>query len=389
MVWPFARRAPIETKTDTSNVSDPEPWFGTLLTSGAVDASFVPSWQAAVRTISEACATLRVDLVRKGEQGEAIASHPGLDLLRGEANAWTSGFELIRDLVAQALTSDAGGLAWANKVSGKPAEIIRYDTGRITVQTDPNGTGEPTYRLNGTVLPIDTVIHVRGAFSKCPTTLAADAIAAAKSMELYARKLFENGARPGGVIEFPKTLGDDGLKRMKAAWKSAFGGSANAGQTAILWDGAKFTQMTLSSVDAQFLELRRFQVEEIARAFGISPTMLGDLTKSSYANAEQKQKEFLSYTLDPWLCALESAFNRALLNDDERKTLTFRFDRDDISRADLATRANAINSLIASETLNPNEGRDWIGLPPRVGGDVFANRNITVKPIQTGTSNAV
>jgi hypothetical protein len=98
------------------------------------------------------------------------------------------------------------------------------------------------------------------------------------------------------------------------------------------------------------------------------------------ANASQKQLELIVYVIEPWLCALESAFNRALLTEGERKTMRFRFDRDDLTRASLVERATAINSLIASETINPNEGRAWLGLAPYGGGDKYGNRNITVKP---------
>jgi HK97 family phage portal protein len=116
--------------------------------------------------------------------------------------------------------------------------------------------------------------------------------------------------------------------------------------------------------------------------------MIGDLTKSSYANAEQRQKEFLSYCLEPWLRAVESAFNRALLSDEERAELTFRFDRDDLTRASLTERATAINSLIASETINPNTGREWLGLPPYDGGEKYGNRNINVQQPKPEARNA-
>jgi HK97 family phage portal protein len=192
--------------------------------------------------------------------------------------------------------------------------------------------------------------------------------------------LFKNGARPGGVIETPANLGEDALKRMRAGWRAAHEGEDNAGKTAILFGGAKFTPQQLASTDSQFLENRRFQIEEIARAFGLSVQMLGDLSRATWANSEQKGKEFLSYSLEPWLRAAESAFNRALLNDDERKQFTFRFDRDDLTRASLTERATAINSLIASETINPNTGREWLGLPPYEGGEAYGTRNITVPP---------
>lgn len=381
-IWSRFKSAPVEQKSGTAV---PEDWLVELFTGSVANAApvsaatamTVPAVSAAVRVISEACATLQVKIVTIDDKGQATPdySHPAYSLLTGQANGWLSGFELIRDLVAEALCNDAGGFAWINRVDGKPYEIIHYDSGNIGVQYDPKGTGEPTYRLNGKKIKTDDVIHLRGPFSRCPLTLARMAITAAHVMESHAVNLFQRGARPGGVIENEKNIGDDGAKKMLLAWKAAMEGVSNSGKTAILWDGAKWKPMTLNSVDAQFLELRRFQIEEIARAFNIPAPMIGDLTRATWSNSEQKAKEFLSYTLEPWLRALEAALTRALFNRDEQKSWKVVFDRDDLTRADLSQRATAYSSLIASRVINPNEAREWEGLPPYPAGNAFANPN--------------
>ncbi|HVV43171.1 MAG TPA: phage portal protein [Nitrobacter sp.] len=373
-----------EFKFERKSLSDPGDLEFSIFTRGSSGLE-VQAVANAVRLISEGAATLDIDVIKRGTADKT--DHPALALLRSEANPWTSGYELIRDLTAQACIYDAGGLAWVNRVSGKPVEIIRYDAGTITVQYASDGSGEPTYSINGTAVDAANIVHVRGPFSRSPVNLASNAIATAAAMEKHAKHQFENGAKPSAVVAFQRGMSEQAIKNAKAGFNTAYAGVQNAGKIVYLYDGATFTPSEISSVDAQFLELRRFQTEEIARAFNMSPSMLGDLTKSSYANQEQKAKEFLSYCLEPWLCALESAFNRALLSDDERATLTFRFDRDDLSRVDLATRANAINSLIASTVLSPNQGASWISMPPHEGGDVFENKNVTVKQIPTGAQN--
>lgn len=378
-LWPFAN--PFERKSLSDPTDTELAIFGATFTS---PLQLTPVANA-VRLISEGPATLDINVVKRGDIPEKV-DHPSLKLLRGEFNPWLSGYEGIRDLTSMACIHDAGGLAVAVRNSeGKAIEIIVYAPGRITVTYAADGSGEPAYSIDGRPLDSRDVIHVRSPFSRSPVNLARGAIDTAAAMETHAKRQFERGARPGAVVEVPKGIGEDAIKRMRSSFGAAYEGTANAGKTAFLYDGVTLKVAQLSSVDAQFLELRRFQTEEIARAFNMSPSMLGDLTKSSYANAEQKHKEFLSYSLEPWLCVLESAFNRALLSDDERATLTFRFDRDDLSRVDLATRANAINSLISSEVINPNTGATWIGQPPHTGGETYGNRNITVKPIPTDT----
>lgn len=373
--WPLSRKAitviPDDDAAILSAFTGSTPGAGVTV----ANALSVPPVAAAVRLISEACATLDINIVTGGKR---VETHLALDLLRGQVNDWTSGYEFIRDLTAEALLYDIGALAWINRVDGKPVEIINYKRGTIQVQYEE--TRQPLYRLSGRLTDAADIVHLRGPFERCPISLAREAIGAAIVMEAHASRLFKNGARPGGVIKFTKGMSEDAIKRVKAGWRAAHEGADNAGRTAILYDGAEFAPMALSSVDAQFLEMRRFQLEEIARTFGMSASQLGDLTKSSYANASHKQLELIIYVIEPWLCALESAFNRSLLDGNERKTMTFRFDRDDLTRASLTERATAINALIASETINPNTGREWLGLPPYDGGNSYGNRNITGKP---------
>jgi len=337
----------------------------------------VPAVAAAVRTIAEAAASLRVGVVAIDENGVETAdpTHPAHDLLNGEANGWTSGFEMIRSLMVDALCRDAGGLAWVNWLEAKPTEIIRYNPGVISVDYSAEGTGEPNYRINGRPRPASDIIHLRGTFDKSPVTLCREAIAVALVMEKHAARLFGKGARPGGIIETAKSVGDSGVMKMLAGWRAAMEGAENAGKTGVLWDGATWKQMMLSSVDAQFLQLRLFQLQEIGRAFNIPAVMLGDLSRATWSNSAEMQRMFLLLCLEPWLKALESALRRALIAKEDRKRFAIRFERDDFSKVDLSVLAVAINGLVSSRTINPNEGRDWLGLAPRKGGEEFANPN--------------
>ncbi|MDP9571463.1 UNVERIFIED_ORG: HK97 family phage portal protein [Agrobacterium larrymoorei] len=382
-IWPFSRSENIEHRD--ANLADADGilsalWSGAA--SGAVGiagaaALRVPAVANAVRVISEAAATLDVRIMERDENGVETEDklHPVGLLLRGDVNGWTSGFELIRDLTAGALTSDAGGLAYVNRVGDDVREIIRYQPSAIAVQFDP-ATGEPTYRVNGNIVPARNIVHVRGPFDKSPLTLAAEAIGAAKVMESHASNLFKNGARPGGAIETPKSLGDEGVKKMIKAWRAAHEGADKTGKTAILWDGAKFNPFTFNSVDSQFIEMRRFQILEICRAFRIPPSMLYELERATWSNSEQMGREFLTYTLEPWLRALEAALARALFSRADRDRFRILLDRDDLTRADLTARATAISSLISAKVLNPNEGRAWLDLAPYSGGEEYGNPHI-------------
>lgn len=385
----FRRKPALETKGLADPSSDLLALFGLVaspsgITISAADALRVPAVQSAIRVISDAAACLDVVVKVRGADGTETPAigHPVNALLQGEANDWTSGFELIRDVVIDALTDDRGGLVWVNRVNGNPVELIRYRTGMMQVDFH-TATGEPSYRIESRPVAPRDVIHVRSPFGQCPLTLAREAISVAHVLERHAAGLFGRGARPAGALKFPKGMPEEAVKKTREAWRATHEGD-DRGRTAILYDEADFVPYTFASTDAQFLENRKFQIAEIARAFRVPPAMLFELDRATWGNFEQQGREFLTYCLEPWLKALEGALGRALLSDDERATHVIRFDRDDTTRADLTARATAINSLVASRVLNPNEGRGWLGLPPYAGGETFTNPNIDTRAGSAG-----
>ncbi len=393
-MWPFSTKAApvVEEKSLGDPTAEELALFGAIDLSGTsignAEALTVPAVSAAIRLISEAVASLEVKVKRKVGDTEADApEHPAYALLTRDANAWTSGYELVRDLIGSALTEDKGGIAYVVKVSGEPREIIKYRSSILQVDYD-QATNEPTYKLDNRKIAASDVIHVRGAFSRCPLALARDAISMAKAMESYANGLWSNGARPGGVIQTPNKLGTDGVKAMLAGWKAAFSGKANAGKTAVLYEGATYQQMALTSVDGQFNESRTFQILEIARAFRVPPGLLYELTRNTWATNEAQAKEFLVYTCIPWIRCLEAALNRALISPEDRAEYRIMFDIDDTSQADLTARATAISTLITARVLNSNEARSWLDMPPRAGGEVFENPAVDVnKPAPANDNN--
>ncbi|WP_454917291.1 phage portal protein [Xanthobacter sediminis] len=339
---------------------------------GPGSALAVPAVTCAVRAIAEACATLDAKVMRGTEE---VRDHPVEGLLRGEVNDWTDGFTFLRDLVAQALIYDAGGLAWVNKLGGRPVEILHYQPGHLMAEYDPHGTGEPTYRLQGQLLASDSVIHLRSPFGRAPVSLAREAIGLSLTLERHAAKLFGKDGRPNAMVSYKDRLAPEAVKNNAAAFTAMLNSDKTSG-IAHLDNGATYQSITMTSVDGQFIELTGFQVLQVARSFRVPPQMLYDLTRATWSNAEQMGREFLTYTLEPWLRALEGALRRTLFTPEERAA-GFRvlFDRDDLTRADIGARATAYSTLIASRVLSPNEARGWEGLPPYEGGDTFANPN--------------
>ena len=166
------------------------------------------------------------------------------------------------------------------------------------------------------------VLHIPGLgfdglVGYSPIAMAKNAIGMAMACEEYGAKFFANGAAPSGVLEHPGTIKDP--SRVRESWQRTFGGSGNANKVAVLEEGMKYTPISISPEQAQFLETRKFQLDEIARIFRVPPHMIGDLEKSSFNNIEQQSMEFVKYTLDPWVSRWEQSMVRSLLSREEKK----------------------------------------------------------------------
>lgn len=135
----------------------------------------------------------------------------------------------------------------------------------------------------------------------------------------------------GGVLEHPGTIKDP--QRVRESWQSTFGGSGNANKIAVLEEGMKYTPIGISPEQAQFLETRKFQINEIARIFRVPPHMVGDLEKSSFSNIEQQSLEFVKYTLDPWVIRWEQSIQRSLLSRDEKAVYFVKFNLEGLAFA--------------------------------------------------------
>ncbi|WP_268915657.1 phage portal protein [Aureimonas psammosilenae] len=354
----------------------------------------VPAVNAAVSLISTTLGTLPPKLYRRVDSHKEIADdHPAHGLIHRRANSWTSAGKLRAQLTLDALLH-GNGYAVANRTSeGRVAEFFHVPPTAMSVEID--AYGEPTYKLSQTggvrrlsyrdVLHIPALTSFDGIAGRAPITLAREAIALALVMEEHGSKLFKDGARPSTVISYPAEAskadgqdktGNTARRKLIEAARAGMAGVDNSGKLAIIFDGATVTPFAFSSVDAQFLELRRFAIDEIARAFRVPPTMLFELGRGTWGNTEQMGAQFVSYTLLPWIEAWTDAYSRVLFdeNDDD---LSIEFVVDDLLRADTATRFEAYSKAIASRVLNPNEVRALENRPPYEGGEHFVNPNTT------------
>lgn len=351
----------------------------------------VPAVALAVQTIANAVGGLPVKLyVRNGKGKEADPSHPAFTLAHDEANPWTSAAELRAQLTRDALLHDNGGFALAVRGgSGNVVEFHRLDPTTVEMKID-EATREPFYLVREGRRNVRheywDILHVRND-AGAPINLARNAIAVAIDLERHAAGLFANAARPSGILKISQK-GDTAIANMKAVWDRTFGGR-NSGGTAFLPEGTDYQALTMTSVDAQFLETRRHQVEEIARAFNVPPTMLYDLERGTWSNTAQMDQHFLNNSLKPWLKAWCWAYARVLLRPDERKTHFFEFITNDLMTLNPAERTEIYGKMVAMRAMTPNEVRAGLNMPALPGGDELANPYTTTSaPAQADNENS-
>jgi HK97 family phage portal protein len=209
--------------------------------------------------------------------------------------------------------------------------------------------------------------------------MAKNAIGMAMATEEYGASFFANGANPGGVLEHPGVVKDP--KKIRDSWNQVYQGSSNAHRIAVLEEGMKFQQIGIPPEQAQFLETRKFQINEIARLFRIPPHMVGDLEKSSFSNIEQQSLEFVKYTLDPWVIRWEMSMQKALLLPSEKRTYFIKLNVDGLLRGDYQSRMTGYSIGRQNGWLSSNDIRElenMNSIPEEFGGDLYLiNGNMT------------
>lgn len=381
-------------------LSDPviSELFGALPTASGVSVTAhsalrVPAVLQAVRLISEEIGSLPCKLYRDADGSkEAAKDHAGNRLAHNRVNGWTSAGHLRTLLTADALLHGAGYAHVVRTGDGRPYEINRLQPG--TVQRRFEDDGEPYYLVTDASrvqrrLSFRDVLYVPAFGDTSPVQLGKEAIGVSMLLERHAAQFFGSGARPAAVITNEKPQGGEHGATTIANIRKSFRNWLAGNDTALFLDaGWKYEQPAMTSTDAQFLEHRLEQVREIARIFGVPPSMLFELSRATWSNAEQMAASFLQLCLRPWLDRWQDAYATVLLTEDEQDDLYFEFVIDDLQRADAAGRADIFGKLVAMRAMTPNEVRAAMNLPAIEGGDELANPYTTTGPAAGSNDNA-
>ena len=358
---------------------------------------------ACVRILAEAVASLPLHVYEYQDDGgkNLVHDHPLYYLLHDEPNPEMTSFVFRETLMshlliwgnayAQIIRDGAGRVLGLYPLLPDKMEVQRDDKGNIYYVYSRNSDENPMFKEYGNIkLKAEDVLHIPGLgfdglIGYSPIAMAKNAVGMTLACEEYGASFFANGANPGGVLEHPGVLKDP--SKVRESWNSVYRGVSNAHKIAVLEEGMKYQQIGIPPEEAQFLETRKFQINEIARLYRIPPHMVGDLDKSSFSNIEQQSLEFVKYTLDPWVIRWEQSLQKSLLLPGEKGKYFIKLNVDGLLRGDYQSRMNgyavgrqngwfSANDIREMENMNP--------IPDEEGGNLYLINGAMTKLADAG-----
>lgn len=334
------------------------------------------------KVLAEAFASTPAMLYRKNKNGEREISNDlaVYDILHNAPNEEMSPFNfkeacmtslnLGGNSVCEKLVNNHGQLVGLYPYNYSKVQIRRDDNTKKLIYVVSQGTEQRT-------LTRDQVLHVPnmsldGIVGLTPISYAASSIRLGISYEAFGVNFYKNGATPSGAFKHPGALSEEAYNRLKKELKINYSGLQNTGTPMILEDGLEFQQFTITPVDAQLLESKAFQIEDIARIYRVPQHLIGMLEHSTFSNIEQQSLEFVMYTMLPWFNRWEDNINMQLLTPAERKAGYYiEFKLENLLRGDIASRAAYYAQGRQWGWLSVNDIRRLENMPAIPNGDIF------------------
>jgi len=389
---------------------DDDYWYGPRRKAGIPgtciteqEAPQVTAVMACIRVIAETVASLPYGVYRylPNDRGkESAREHPVDSLIRKSPNDDQTAMEFWETMMVHALTN---GNAYARpRYSSKPRRtpqaLVPILPQSVTPERDKK-TGTKYFRVHhegeqDEFLFGDELLHIPGLGydglrGYSPIEMARRAIEMGQAAEIYVAQFFANGAIPPNYVSFPSALSPTAREELRKWLKRNHGGLFNAHEPGIFEGGGEVKSVNLNHKDMQFLELRRFQVEEIARIYRVPLHLVGDLSRSTNNNIEHQSLEFAMHTIRPWLVRIEQRVNMTLFGVRESDQYFSQFNMEGLLRGDSAGRAALYSALISHGIMTPNEARTKENLNWRPEADRLFIQGATVPIEDAGKQSPV
>jgi len=366
----------------TSSLVTPGQWLIDLFGGGesptvdkASTMGITAAWSA-INLISNSFATLPFSIKRRDENGNTFETgHPVNKLLKWETSPLQNAFTYKHSAMVDILNEGNSFSYIVRDKNENPVELIPLVPSDTTILREGN---ELFYRVligdTWSVIPSADILHIMGLSLDGLRGVSviryhAETLRESLATRTYSKNLMTKGTNVKGVINYPGKLGPEQINKLRTSWFNVHGGPQGK-DTAILDGGATFTPITLTPDQAQYIQLRKFQIGDIARIYGVPPHKIGDMEHATFANIEHQAIEFVQDTMLAWITRWEIEIRRKLLRESEKSSFFPKFNLNSILRGDSAARANFYRTLSEIGALSPDEIRQFEDMNMIEGGNV-------------------
>ncbi len=394
----------LSTKTESRSATTFNSNFSWLIGSGTSSGVTVNKntivgdsavW-AALRILSNSVASLPWEVYQdNGTTRERFQSHPVDYLINKEPNQLSTSYSFRQSMVWKMfLYGDAYVRIHRDRSTAAPFKLELLDSNKVELFENADGTYYYIIKgkgINGTLpnaqaVPLSDMVHLKPISMNGVTGIDIikthqENFGLSLAATKFGAKYYANGAHVSGVLESDMDFTEEGAARLRSLFKSKYGGIDNVGEMPVLEQGVKFKKIGADPSEALLIDARKFQVEEVARIFGIPAHMLSAMDKATFNNIEVMSLDFVKNTLRPLCVMIEQEFNRKLFTEREKRsgTLYTRFNLDGLMRGATKDRFDAYAIAIQNKIMSSNEIRNLENLNPRDGGEKFENPMIQVE----------
>lgn len=391
----FFRNSP----PNEASLANPASWLKALFSPRAKSGAIVDKktvvgisavWRA-INLICESLASMPIDIVREtGDKITIAKNHRVYPLLNVSPHKLYTPFDWMYTKAALTLLT-GNGLSYIERdADSRPVSLRIIDPDHYSFDAFIDDNDSLFYKITSIFksksldfanekflnkpIPSDDIIHFKwftlnGISGMSTIDMHQDTFGSGISARDLANYFFKNGAHLGGYIKYPGVLTDDQYDRLVDSWNVAYSGPEKAGKTAILEEGAEYKEYVFDAQKAQMIEAQKFNIEDVARVFGVPPHLLAALERATFNNIEHLSLEFAKYTIRPWATRIEQELRRKLFRIDEQATYRPRFDMSAFMRGDMDSLGDYLQKMVHSGIFSINDARRGLDMNPVSGGD--------------------
>lgn len=345
----------------------------------------VPAVWAAVNVLSSTIASLPLNVYqRKGDDRERLSDTPIQQMLHDAPNRRTTSYRWRRQMM-QSVLLEGRSYTWIDSpTSGLVRALWPLDASsttpkwnsvlqRMKYEYSPQDGGKTVTYDESEIIDIPWMLDVNGIDHIKPLDKLKRAIGLSIALDKYATNFFESGGVPPLQLVGPIRSGAAAQRASDEITQRLL--RRRNKNVLVIPEGHELKQIGYNPEQSQLMDARRYQIEEVARIYDISPSFLQDLTRSTFSNEESKALHFVKHTVTQWITAIEQEMNLKLFGMGSDRFVEFKLEG--LLRGDFQTRMSGYATAIQNSINTPNEVRRRENLPAMDGGEkLFVQQNM-------------